>query len=399
MIEQSLNPVRELRPRCQQGLSPTLSAAFSNGVNINSAMVLSAAAGAGHVRAAEALVSAFNAKNVSAQHLEVLKYTTPLFRKVYSDLYIELVNKRPGILGWVYDSLDRPWKFQKRRLALDLLNTGRLIQLLKKETPSLAVCTHFLPAEILVHLKKKKLIDMPIGITITDFDAHALWLFRDIDWYFVACEETKVCLEKLGISSESIFVTGIPIDPIFAVEKNKREARLYHNLKPDLLTILVSAGGFGVGSTESFIRSLDEVHHQIQIVVICGKNQKLKQSLENLRVRHPIKIVGFTTEMDSYMAASDLLLGKAGGLTSSEAFARGLVLVMVNPVPGQEERNSDHFLEEDVAIRCNNLSALAYKINSLLTDKEKLQSMQQNVKRFGRPNAALEIVSIVLKKR
>jgi processive 1,2-diacylglycerol beta-glucosyltransferase len=101
--------------------------------------------------------------------------------------------------------------------------------------------------------------------------------------------------------------------------------------------------------------------------------------------------------MDSYMAASDILLGKAGGLTSSEAFARGLVLIVVNPVPGQEERNSDHFLEEGVAIRCNNLPALSFKIDALLGDKERFQKMQQSAKKFGRPNAALEIASILLK--
>ncbi|OGW54662.1 MAG: UDP-N-acetylglucosamine--LPS N-acetylglucosamine transferase [Nitrospirae bacterium RBG_13_43_8] len=365
----------------------------------DSVMILSAASGAGHVRAAEALVSAFNTEGIHAQHVEVLKYTTPFFRKVYADLYIELVNKRPEILGWVYDSLDRPYRFQKRRLTLDLLNTGPLIRLLKKENPSLAVCTHFLPAEIIVYLKKKRLVDIPVAITVTDFDAHAMWIYRDVDWYFVACEETRAYLQKLGIPAGSIFVTGVPIDPVFATEKSKSEARLHHGLKPELTTILVSAGGFGVGPMESLILYLDEVHHPIQTVVICGKNQKLKERMENLRTRHPLKVVGYTTEMDSYMAASDILLGKAGGLTSSEAFARGLVLVIVNPVPGQEERNSDHFLEEGVAIRCNNLPALSFKIDALLGDRERFKRMQQSAKKFGRPNAALEIASILLKNR
>jgi processive 1,2-diacylglycerol beta-glucosyltransferase len=226
-----------------------------------------------------------------------------------------------------------------------------------------------------------------------------MWIYRDVDWYFVACEETRAYLQKLGIPVESIFVTGVPIDPVCATEKSKSEARLLHGLGPEMTTVLVSAGGFGVGPMESLILSLDEVHHPIQTVVICGKNQKLKERMENLRTRHPLKIVGYTTEMDSYMAASDILLGKAGGLTSSEAFARGLVLIIVNPVPGQEERNSDHFLEEGVAIRCNNLPALSFKIDTLLGDKERFQRMQQSAKKFGRPSAALEIASILLKER
>lgn len=363
----------------------------------NSVMVLSAASGAGHLRAADALVSAFKTEGVSANHVEVLKYTNLLFKRFYSDLYVELVNKGPDILGWVYKATDKPWRFQKRRLALDRLNTINLVKLLKKENPNIALCTHFLPAEILVYLRRKKILDIPIGIVVTDFDAHALWLFHNVDWYFVACEETKVYLTAMGIPPETIFVTGIPIDPVFGKEKSKRETRLSLGLDPDKTTLLVSAGGFGMGPVESLVRAVHDVQHPVQVVVICGRNSQLEWRLKNLlETRHPMKVIGFTNEIDRWMAASDLLVGKAGGLTCSEPLARGLVLVIVNPVPGQEERNSDHFLEEGVAIRCNNLLALAYKIDALISDKERLARMQQNVKRLARPHEAAEIVSIVL---
>jgi processive 1,2-diacylglycerol beta-glucosyltransferase len=359
-------------------------------------MVLSAASGAGHVRAADALVAAFTAKGVPARHIEVLKYTAPLFRTVYSDLYKELVNKQPSVLGWVYNAMDRPWQYQKRRLALDRLNAGPLIKLLSRERADVALCTHFLPAEILVHLRKKKKITMPIGVVITDIDAHAMWLYRGVDWYFVAHEETKAYLSALGIPPETIHVTGIPIDPAFAVERPKRDARLSLGLDPDTTTVLVSAGGFGVGPVESLIRQLHTVEHSIQIAVICGKNPALERRLAKLDgLRHPMKVAGFTRDMDVWMAASDLLVGKAGGLTSAEALARGLALVIVNPIPGQEERNSDHFLEEGAAIRSNNLPALAYKIDSLLRDTERFGRMQRAVKGLARPHAASEIASIV----
>ena len=363
---------------------------------MNSIMVLSAAAGAGHISAAEALASAFRAKGVQTEHIEVLRYTNPIFRKIYSDLYRELCNKQPDVLGWVYKTLDRPWQYQKRRLALDRLSTGPLVKLLLKEKPGIALCTHFLPAEILVYLKKKKKIDMPIGVVITDYDAHAMWLYRDVDWYFVARDETKAYLTALGIPSETIFVTGIPINPIFENEKSKRETRIQLGLDLNKTTLLVSAGGFGVGPIESLIRAIQSVKHPIQIVVICGKNETLEHKLSNFKdIIHPMKVIGFTKEMDTWMTASDILIGKAGGLTSSEAFARGLILVIVNPIPGQEERNSDHFLEEGVAIKCNNILTLSYKIDNLLADKERFSKMQQNIKRFARSSAASEIVSIV----
>jgi processive 1,2-diacylglycerol beta-glucosyltransferase len=361
-----------------------------------SVMVLSAASGAGHLRAADALVAAFKSKDIYANHVEVLRYTNPIFKKFYSDLYVELVNRGPDILGWVYKATDRPWRFQKRRLALDRLNTVNFVKLLKKEKPSIALCTHFLPAEILLYLKRKKILDSPIGVVVTDFDVHAMWLFKDVNWYFVACEEAKVYLKEMGIPPETIFVTGIPIDPVFGKEKSKRETRLGLSLEPDKITILVSAGGFGMGPVESLVRAVHDIQHPVQIVVICGRNVQLERKLKGFSGRHPMKVIGFTNEMDNWMAASDLLVGKAGGLTCSEALARGLVLVIVNPVPGQEERNSDHFLEEGVAIRCNNLPALAYKIDSLLDDEERLLRMMQNVKRLAQPKAAEEIVSTVL---
>lgn len=360
-------------------------------------MVLSAAAGAGHVTAANALVSAFEKKGVVANHIEVLKYTNGVFKRIYSDLYKELVNKRPGILGWVYDSLDRPWKYQKRRLALDMLNSARLVKLLLKDRPEIAVCTHFLPAEILVNLRKKKLLDVPVGVVVTDIDAHAMWLYKDIDWYFVASEETKVYMSAMGIPEKTIHVTGIPVDPVFAEKRDKSEARLKLGLNPHLTTLLVSAGGFGVGPVEALLQALMKIRNPVQIAVVCGRNPQLEQKLKKLKqLPHPLKVIGFTNEMEKWMASADLLVGKAGGLTSAEALARGLVLVIVNPIPGQEERNTDHFLEEGVAIRCNNVPALAFKIDSLLSNEERFSGMQRAVAAMARPRAALDIASIVL---
>ena len=358
--------------------------------------VLSAAAGAGHVRSAEALVAAFAAKRIAAKHVEVLKYSSYFFKKVFSDLYFELVNRQPAILGLVYDAMDHPWMYRKRRLALDLLNTRPLANLLKEERPRLAVCTHFLPAEILLHLRRKKILDIPVGVVITDFDLHAMWLYRGVDWYFVACEETKVHMAALGVPPETIHVTGIPIDPAFSPAREKAETRRALGLEQDLTTVLVSAGGFGMGPVESLANAMQEVRHPIQVAVVCGKNPALKQRLEDLPApNHPVKVVGFTTEMERWMAASDLLVGKAGGLTSSEAMASGVVMVIINPIPGQEERNSDHLLEEGVAVRSNNLPALAYKIDSLLSDKERFDRMRQAVRRLARPNAAADVVSLV----
>jgi processive 1,2-diacylglycerol beta-glucosyltransferase len=364
-------------------------------------LVFSAAAGAGHVSAAEALVAALVVRGRPARHEEVLRHTNPLFKRLYADLYLDLVNRQPQLLGWMYDALDKPWQFQKRRLALDRLNTGPLKRMLRLHPPRLALCTHFLPAEILLHLRSKDGLQIPLGIVVTDLDAHALWLYRGVDWYFVAREETRAHLARLGIPAETIHVTGIPVHPSFAAMRTQREARVALGLVPDLTTILVVAGGFGVGPVEAIVREVRSVRGPVQVVTICGKNARLEKKLLELPTGDgaPLHVVGFTREMSEWMAAADLFVGKAGGLSSSEALARGLVLVIVNPIPGQEERNADHFLEEGVAIRCNTLATLSWKISVLLEDPARLGRMRENVKRLARPDAAACITSIVMGER
>ena len=367
-------------------------------------LILSAAVGAGHLRAAEALEKTFNQMRAAEEvkNIDVLNYTNPLFRRLYGKAYLDMVNTMPEVLGWMYDSLDKPWENERRRLALDRLNAQPLINLLKKERPDLAVCTHFLPAEIISWLKAKGKVNFPQTIVVTDFDAHAMWLCHNYEQYFVALEETKIHLAKIGIPSDKITVTGIPIDPVFAESKDKRAMREKFGLDPDKLTILVSAGGFGVGNIEHLLEALSDLQTPAEIVAICGRNEELKTKLEKLareklnNERVTFKPIGFTREMDEYMSAADLIVGKPGGLTTSEALAKGLIFVVVNPIPGQEERNSDHLLEKGCAIKCNNLPVLAYKIDELVKDEARFEAMKENVRQFARPDASRAIIEKLL---
>src|SRR5919202_2758041 len=190
-------------------------------------LILSASAGAGHVRAAEALERAFRLTNAAREvrHVDTLLYTNKLFRHLYSKAYLEMVNKTPELLGWLYDYLDKPWKNERRRLALDKLNTRPFVKMLKEEQPDFVVCTHFLPAEILSWLQAKERIRTRQAVVVTDFDVHAMWLCHHYEHYFVALEETRAHMAALGIPSEKITVLGIPIDPVFAEEKEPRAMR------------------------------------------------------------------------------------------------------------------------------------------------------------------------------
>jgi processive 1,2-diacylglycerol beta-glucosyltransferase len=368
-------------------------------------LILSASAGAGHLRAAEAIERAVLQMNAAREVLNVdtLQYTNKLFRHLYSKAYVEMVDKMPEVLGWLYDHLDKPWKNERRRLAFDKLNTRPFVKMLKEYEPDVVVCTHFLPAEIISWLTAKGRIQCRQSIVVTDFDVHAMWLCHHYEHYFVALDETRLHLEKLGIPADKITVSGIPVDPLFAERKSQGEMRRKHGLRPDATTILLSAGGFGVGPVEHILSSLiEDLRSPAQVIALCGRNQKLKHRVEQLTASIPpdnrlsIKPVGYTGEMDEYMAASDILLGKPGGLTTSEALARGLIFVIVNPIPGQEERNSDHLLEEGVAIRCNNLPVLADKLDRLIKDPARMELMRANSRRLARPNAARDVVTKLL---
>ena len=363
-------------------------------------LVLSASAGAGHLRAAEAIEKAIRLRNLASevQHLDVLKYTNKVFRHLYSKAYIDLVNNAPEVLGWLYDYLDDPRKNDPVRAAFDRLNANPFIRYLSQYQPDVAICTHFLPSGIISSLKGEGKVKVLNTVVVTDFDVHAMWLCRHVEQYFVALEETKVHLKALGVPQSLITVSGIPIDPVFMQSKDRRAVRRKHGLDPDRFTILVSAGGFGVGPVGHMMQALSRISHPAQVVAVCGRNEALKTQLSsevrNLKKQSSVffTVVGFTTEMDELMTAADLFVGKPGGLTTSEVLARGVPMVVINPIPGQEERNSDHLLEQGAAIRCNNLPALSYKIEHLINTPEKLVSMSERAWAMGKPDAAFRVV-------
>src|SRR5260370_27878153 len=230
-------------------------------------LLLSPSDGAGHVRVAEAIEKAVKEKSEEkggvdeVRHFDVLPFTNKVFRHLYSKAYIELVNKLPEVPGWIYDKLDTPWKNERRRLALDKLNTRPLVKLLREYLPDMILCTHFLPAEIVSWLKARERLASRQAIIVTDFDVHAMWLCHHYEQYFVAIDEARAYLEALGIPHDKITVSGIPIDPVFTLQKDKKEMRLKHGLAPDRTTILLPSGGFGVASVGATIRRLLPCHH------------------------------------------------------------------------------------------------------------------------------------------
>jgi processive 1,2-diacylglycerol beta-glucosyltransferase len=369
------------------------------------ALILSASSGAGHVRAAQALEKAFVAHgNCTVEHIDALTEVSKVFQQLYDKAYIKMVRRVPGLMGLLYDRTDQPWRHPRPRLALDRLNTQPMIRMLKRIQPDLCIATHFLPAEILAWLIAKNKLQARHAIVVTDYDVHAMWLCRTVDRYYVALPESAEYLARIGVPREKLRVTGIPVDPVFERRVNQAEARKRLGVDAKAQVVLIAAGGYGLGPVEQLVKGLLALQGPWQIVAIAGKSDKLKKRLEQIS-RSATKLatggdrlvtVGFTQEMDQYMAAADLLVGKAGGLTTSEALARALPMTIVEPIPGQESRNADHLLEAGAAVRCNNLPAAPWKIAGLLECPEKLAAMKSAAVKMARPDAARVIVEDAL---
>jgi len=363
-------------------------------------LILSTSAGTGHVRCAQALEKAFAAdpRAGEVRHVDALDYTNQAFRDLYSKLYMQLVRNAPHLLGWAYRASDEPWKGEAARVQFDRLNTGPLVKLIKKFDPHITVCTHFMPAGIISHLLGKSALTTRHAIVVTDMDCHAMWLTRHFQRYFVALEETRVHLETIGLPSSLIRVTGIPIDPIFARSVDRAAVRREFGLAPDKTTLLLSAGALGVGPTELIVERLKHLRHDAQTIVVCGRSEEVQARVSKAAGTNGARfaILGYTDRMHDLMHASDLFFGKPGGLTTSEALACALPMAIFSPIPGQEERNSDHLLEEGAAIRCNELTTLPYKIDHLLEDGARFAAMRENARRLGHPHAARDVVNALL---
>jgi processive 1,2-diacylglycerol beta-glucosyltransferase len=362
-------------------------------------LVLSASVGAGHMRAAQAVELALRQLDPEAvvENRDVLELTNAAFRRFYGKAYLDLVNKAPHVLGYFYDLMDRPTspqrKSDKLRLAMEKLNMIPFIRFLESEPWDIIVNTHFLPAELIASLREKGKFTTPQFTATTDFETHRLWVNQPCEHYFTATDEGAAYLRHWGVPASDITPSGIPIHPVFSQAKDRAGCLERQGLVGDRPIVLQLAGGFGVGPIEKIFGSIVAIDLPLEIVVVAGRNEDAKKQLETMSTppRHRVKIIGFTDEIDELMAVADVVVTKPGGLTTSEVLARGAVMAIVNPIPGQESRNSDYVLENGAGVKINNIATLAYKLEPLLRDRGRLKTCQDNARRIGHPEAAFVV--------
>jgi processive 1,2-diacylglycerol beta-glucosyltransferase len=365
-------------------------------------LILSVSAGAGHVRAAQALEAAAKSSNppLAAIHLDVLTLVPQEFRKLYAEQYIKLVDRLPQLWSYFYAKTDRPSRdslIGKLKRAAEKLNTRKLQAEIARLRPEAIVCTHFLPAELLSRQKARGVELPPIWVQVTDFDVHALWVHPHVDRYCVASDEVAFRLADRGVPRARISVTGIPVMPQFSTPLERATCARELGIAADRFTVALMAGGAGIGALDELAERLLRAADELQLVALAGRNAGLLARLKKLAKSHPRQLfpLGFTTTVERVMSAADLVVTKPGGLTVSECLARHKPMLLVSPIPGQEERNADYLLEAGAALKAADAATLEFKLGQLLADPARLRAMSEAAHRTGRPHAARDVIALI----
>lgn len=371
-------------------------------------LVLSVSAGNGHVRAAQALVATAEQQwpDCSAVHVDAMAHVAPGFRKVYTDWYIQLVNRAPEVWSYLHqksDSTPHTATSQRLRRGIERLSTTALLREIHRQRPDAIVCTHFLPAELLMREQNRGRIGCPVWLQVTDFDLHNMWIVPGMAGYFAATEEVAFRMRARGLPVDRVHVTGIPVMPAFSQPDAPALARdacvSALGLDPARRVLLMVSGGAGVGDLPSMVRRVLALQGaDFQVIAVAGRNAAAHAALQELERAHPgrLRAIGFTGEMEKLMAAADLVVTKPGGLTISECLALGRPMLLASPIPGQEEHNAGYLMEEGAAWLAYDAIGLEYKVARLMAVPTRVEAMAARSRALGRPQAARDVLGRML---
>lgn len=363
-------------------------------------LIATVTAGAGHLAAARALEESWKSLRPkdTIQTVDVLDYAPKLIRKFYIEGYVKLVEAVPELYAYAFKKSDNPAKLKRTqdfRRSLSDKSARGFGKFLQEFKPDVVLCPHYLPLEIIGHLRTKERIETRAVCIVTDFEAHGFWLEPSADLVCVAAEETGASMVARGTDAAKVVVTGIPIASKFAQPVDALEVRRRYGLRDDIPTLLVLGGGFGMGPVAEILTELDKVPGHFQTLVVAGRNEALRQELAVQDRAHATDVLGFSKNMHELMTVSDLIITKPGGLTSSEALALGKPLFILNPIPGQEAANSDFLLSHRAAFKANRVEDLGFQLKKLLGSATLAQTAAA-AKALGKPHAARAVCEATL---
>jgi processive 1,2-diacylglycerol beta-glucosyltransferase len=366
-------------------------------ISIPRILLLYATAGAGHRRAAEAVADQLRARGALVLALDVLDYTPPLFRRLYVGGGLKLITRLPRLYSLAYRATDRraiDRLLRGPRLRAQQISTPRLQQALHAFEPDVVISTHFLASELCASRRRTGDLAAPLITVVTDFEPHYIWQHAGTDVYCVPTGEAADRLAHDGIDRASTAVTGIPIDPAFARPPDRAAARDRVQLERDRAVVLIMGGGLGVGGLDQIARGLIERPLDAQVVFITGQNHALRERLRRL---NPDWIVrGLVDNMPAWLAAADVALSKAGGLTASELLAAGVPTIIPRALTGHEALNAAYFASTGAALIATSAEQTVAATHQILSDPIRRRAMIDAALRAAKPDAAEAVAQIAL---
>jgi len=354
----------------------------------------------GHNKASLAIEKALKVQDPSVETLCVnsFNYTNPILEKIINRTYMGIIKRTPEVWEYLYDNPGVVRNTQRLKSAIHQHNSKRLKSLLDSFNPDVIVATQAFPCGIVADIKKTFNLNVPLIAVLTDFYPHSYWIYDAVDRYIVPTEEAKARLIHDGIYEEKIKIYGIPIDIKFNRRKPREQIKNSYNLDPVSRTILVMGGGGGLGPIKIIISTLDKLASDMQIIVVTGSNEKLYKYLTKKagRFKKKLLVFGYTDNIDELMEVSDIVVTKPGGITVSEALAKCLPILIVNPIPGQEAKNTKFLIASGAAIKADNQMELATLLENLFSMPSKLKVMSEAAARIGKPSSASDIAAMIL---
>lgn len=366
--------------------------------------VIYATAGIGHKKASLAIKAALDElapKDTKVSIFDSLDYTNAFFKWSYLQSYLLMVNKFPTFWGIGYHLSDNFYVnlvVSKIRQLNNWLNSNRLRKHLLAEQPDVIISTHFFASEVIANLKKKGALKSRLVTVVTDYRLHSWWVADPTDMYVVGSEEARGDLIRWKADPSRIKVLGIPVEPVFSRPLDKKAIRDKTGLKDGMPTILVIGGGFGVGPIENIVKIIDSMPQEAQVITVCGHNDTLVKRLESMKpvLNKDVKVFGFVNNVYEYMAVSDVLISKSGGITTAESLAKELPMIVISPIIGQETRNSRLLTSRGAAVKIDSLSELKGVLEDLASHPGKLKAMRESIAGIRKPMACYDIAKLAV---
>ena len=362
-------------------------------------LILSAATGGGHMRAAHAVEEYIreNDPEAEVEVIDTLKTISPVLDKTICDGYHFLATKTPKVFGKLYQKTNEETPLAQVVPKFNSLFCQKLVPLLESSCPDVILTTHPFATEMVSRLKEKGVVRVPLVCIMTDYGPHKAWIAKNVDAYVVSSEDMIPEMMMMGVPKEKIYPFGIPVHDVFFQKGDKRRIQIELGLTPDIPTVLIMAGSFGVSNIMQIYRNIITIPEKFQLIVITGRNRRLFDAFVKEIEDSPklTKLVYFTSEVDKYMHASDLIITKPGGLTVSEALACNIPLAVFDAIPGQEEDNADFLLQHEMAVRLQKGSNFAESIGELLRDQEKLDKMRSSCESFDKSQSGNNIFWLI----